>query len=59
MEKIKIHKITNKKRIDEIDILKAIGIICMVAGHSGGGYVHEIYLSISYGNIFYCIGFLF
>lgn len=33
-----------KKRIEEIDILKALGIICMVAGHSGVPIVHFIYL---------------
>lgn len=33
-----------KKRIDEIDILKALGIICMVFGHAGTPGTHFIYL---------------
>ncbi len=35
---------TDKKRIEEIDIVKALGIICMVAGHSGAPFTHFIYL---------------
>ncbi|MBQ9632326.1 MAG: acyltransferase family protein, partial [Lachnospiraceae bacterium] len=31
-------------RSHEIDILKAVGIICMVAGHSGAPFSHFIYL---------------
>lgn len=33
-----------KKRIDEIDIIKALGIICMVAGHAGAPFTKFIYL---------------
>ena len=32
------------KRVDELDILKAIAIICMVAGHAGAPFTHFIYL---------------
>ena len=32
------------KRIEEIDILKSIGIICMVAGHSNAPFTKFIYL---------------
>ena len=34
----------NKNRIDEIDIIKALGIICMVAGHAGAPFTHFVYL---------------
>lgn len=34
----------SQKRIEEIDILKALGIICMVAGHSDAPFAHFIYL---------------
>jgi len=37
-------KTVKKKRIEEIDILKALGIICMVAGHSGAPFTHFVYL---------------
>ena len=33
-----------KKRIEELDILKAIGIIGMVAGHSDAPFTHFVYL---------------
>lgn len=33
-----------KKRIEEIDILKALGIICMVAGHASAPFTHFLYL---------------
>ncbi|HBM98817.1 MAG TPA: hypothetical protein DD413_05260 [Ruminococcus sp.] len=33
-----------KKRIEEIDIIKALGIICMVAGHSSAPFTKFIYL---------------
>ena len=36
--------IISKKRIDEIDIVKALGIICMVAGHAGAPFTRFIYL---------------
>lgn len=34
----------NKKRIEEIDIIKALGIICVAAGHGGTPFEHFIYL---------------
>lgn len=34
----------NLKRNDEIDIIKALGIICMVLGHSGAPFTKFIYL---------------
>lgn len=34
----------NKNRIDEIDIIKSLGIICMVAGHAGAPFTHFVYL---------------
>ena len=37
-------KLNKGKRMDEIDILKALGIICMVSGHSGAPFTHFIYL---------------
>ena len=44
----KIEKYTSgrekKKRVEEIDILKALAIICIVAGHSGAPFTHFIYL---------------
>lgn len=36
--------VSKSKRIDELDILKALGIICMVAGHSSAPFTHFIYL---------------
>lgn len=33
-----------KKRIDEIDILKGLGIICVAAGHCGAPFEHFIYM---------------
>lgn len=35
---------TANRRIEEIDILKALGIIFMVAGHAGAPFTHFIYL---------------
>lgn len=32
------------KRVEELDILKDIAIICMVAGHAGAPFTHFIYL---------------
>lgn len=32
---------TNARRIDEIDIIKAIGIICMVAAHAGAPFKRQ------------------
>lgn len=36
--------LNNKHRIEELDILKALGIICMVSGHSGAPFTKFIYL---------------
>lgn len=36
--------VSKNNRIDEIDIIKALGIICMVAGHSGAPFTKFIYL---------------
>lgn len=33
-----------KKRLVEIDLIKGMGIICMVAGHAGAPFTHFIYL---------------
>lgn len=34
----------DRQRIEELDIVKALGIICMVAGHSDAPFTHFIYL---------------
>ena len=42
------------KRIIEIDIAKALGIICVLIGHRTNGVIASfIYLFISYAIIFY------
>ena len=33
-----------RKRIDEIDIIKGLGILCVAAGHSGAPFEHFIYM---------------
>lgn len=37
-------QVEKNKRIDDTDILKALGIVCMVAGHSSAPFTHFIYL---------------
>lgn len=38
------HQRAGKKRLDEIDIIKALAIICMVASHAGAPFKNFIYL---------------
>lgn len=48
------------KRLDEIDILKAIGIILMVMGHIGFGSIFDYWIHAFHMPMFYLIsGFLY
>lgn len=48
----------NRNRIEEIDIIKALGLILMVMGHSGSPFTHFIYL-FHMSIFFIASGFLF
>ena len=48
------------KRLDEIDILKSIGIILMIMGHTGFGKIFDYYIHSFHMPMFYIIsGFLY
>ena len=53
-----MEQVKKNNRIDEIDILKALGIVCMVAGHAGVPFWHFIYL-FHMAIFFIAFGFFF